>query len=179
MKKDGEICIQEPLYPGKIQIGTNYVGLFPKKTNPVILELDGKLNFMGEAQIGFGSKLIIGETGELILGHNFHITAAAEIIALKKIVFGDDCIISWQCLFMDTDFHKIFDAEKNVINPNNEIKIGNKVWFGCKNTVLKGSRIPNNTVVAAGTIVNKSFEKEGTILGGTPIKVLKNEISWE
>lgn len=46
--------------------------------------------------------------------------------------------------------------------------------------ILKGANIPKDCVVAAKAVVCKMKEqvKEGSLLGGTPARVLKENISW-
>lgn len=42
---------------------------------------------------------------------------------------GNNSIISWDCLILDTDFHRIY-KDGNMINENKPIEIGNHVWIG-------------------------------------------------
>lgn len=52
------------------------------------------------------------------------------------------------------------------------IKIGNNVWVGAKVTFLDGSVVGNNSVVAAGAVVNGIYP-DNSIIGGVPAKILK------
>ena len=89
-------------------------------------------------------------------------------------------MISWENLVMDTDFHKIKNIEKSdIINISKEISIGNNVWIGCRNTILKGSIIMDNSVIGANSLVNKEFKKENVLIAGNPAKILKENIVWE
>jgi acetyltransferase-like isoleucine patch superfamily enzyme len=81
---------------------------------------------------------------------------------------------------MDTDFHGVFDSSGSQINPPEEINVGNNVWVGCRCLVLKGSTIPNGTVVAANSVVNsRPLEGENKIFGGYPLRKLKDDITWK
>lgn len=60
---------------------------------------------------------------------------------------------------MYNDFHKIYKNDK-VINENKRVIIGNDVWIGCRSTILKGSEIASNSVIAAASIVTKKFNKK-------------------
>ena len=55
------------------------------------------------------------------------------------------------------------------------IKIGNNIWVGAKVTFLDGCSVGNNSVVAAGAVVNGIYP-ENSIIGGVPAKVLKSII---
>ena len=57
------------------------------------------------------------------------------------------------------------------------IIIGNHVWIGMNVTILKGVRIGDGAIVAAGAVVTKDVP-ENTLVGGVPARVLKTDISW-
>lgn len=80
---------------------------------------------------------------------------------------------------MDTDQHSVFDAEQNCINEPRPVEIGNKVWIGCRCTILKGSIIPNGSIIAANTVITKSFNDEKSVIGGSPARILKKYATWE
>lgn len=114
------------------------------------------------------------------MGENFTITAETSIVCHKKIKFGNNVLISWENLFMDTDFHKIKNKEKNnIINEPKEIYIGNNVWIGCRNIILKGSEISNNCVIGSDSLINKKFNRDNVLIAGNPGKILKENIIWE
>jgi len=81
---------------------------------------------------------------------------------------------------MDIDFHKIKKLnEDNFRNKLENIDIGNNVWIGCRNTILKGSRIKDNSVIGANSLINKEFEKENVLIAGNPAKIVRENIRWE
>ena len=55
------------------------------------------------------------------------------------------------------------------------IIIGNNVWIGAKCTILDGTIIEDNTVIAAGSVVNKHYPKN-VLIGGIPARVIKEII---
>lgn len=52
------------------------------------------------------------------------------------------------------------------------ISIGKNCWLGAKVTILDGVDIGDNSIVAAGAVVTKSFG-QNVIIGGVPAKILK------
>ena len=173
----GNIEVPNDAKYGTVKIGFGDVGIFDKYKRRTYLQITGCIRFKGKARIGHGSSLSVN--GNLELGNNFVITAESKIICKKEIKFGENCLISWDCLFMDTDFHKINSKEKLHINIDKPIIIGNNVWIGCRNLILKGTKISDNSVVSANSKVNKSFEETNVILSGNPACVIKRNISWE
>ena len=106
-------------------------------------------------------------------------TAESTIVCAKEIRFGRDCLLSWDILVMDTDEHPLYNKENERINPYKAILVGDHVWVGCKCVLLKGTQVPNNTVVAAGTLLTSSITGEHQVVGGNPPTVLKHDIRWE
>lgn len=92
---------------------------------------------------------------------------------------GRDCMLSHDIYIRTTDAHAIYNKQTNeLINPNKNINIGDHVWIGAKTTILKGSTIPDNSVVGACSLINKAFEEENTVIAGIPAKIVKREIKW-
>ena len=175
----GSIHINHPLEFGLIKIGFGEVGIFDEKRQRTIWQNLGRVNFSGKAKIGHGSKISVGESGVLSLGNNFIITAESAIVAHLNISFGNDCLLSWDTLIMDTDFHKINTDFGEQINPPAPIIIGNSIWIGCRCLILKGAIIPNNSVIGANTLVNKKLNDENALYAGHPVVKLKENIAWE
>ena len=72
---------------------------------------------------------------------------------------------------MDTDFH-------NVIYQGKAIYLRDHVWIGCRSTILGGADIPENSIVAAGSVLTKTFAEENILLGGNN-RILKKNILWD
>lgn len=53
------------------------------------------------------------------------------------------------------------------------VTIGTNVWIGARVIILPGVTIADNTVVAAGAVVTKSFPA-GSIIGGNPVRAIKS-----
>jgi acetyltransferase-like isoleucine patch superfamily enzyme len=139
--------------------------------------VSGTVSFDGKAGIGHGSKLSV--RGNLRFGADFNMTAESTIVCADQITFGRDCLLSWDILVMDTDEHPLYDKEGMRINPNRPIRVGDHVWIGCKCVLLKGAEVPDNTVVAAGTLLSRAFEGENQVIGGNPPAILRQEVRWE
>lgn len=175
----GDIYLNIPnIKHGMIKIGKVILGNVDYRYTRTILEIDGRISFSGNAVIGQGTKLTVGKNGILSIGDNFSVTGGnTTIICNKKIVFGNNDLLSWDILMMDTDYHKIFDKNGQKINEDMPISIGNNVWIGCRNTILKGVKINNNNVVAANSTITKSINDNNCIIGSNT-KILKQDISW-
>lgn len=178
LKTSGTIVIPENAKTGNIKIGFGNIGIFDRKRSRAILQISGKVIFKGKANIGHGSKISVGKNALLEIGENFVVTAETQIVAQKQITFGHTCLISWDCLIMDTDFHKIYDKTDTQINPNKPIIIGNNVWIGCRNLILKGAVIPDNSIIGANSSVTNDISGEEGLFAGQPIKLIKKDVYW-
>ena len=158
---------------GLIKIGFGDVAVFDKYRSRTIWKNKGLVIFNGRADIGHGSKVAVGQNGIVSFGKNFQITAESEIICRKKIAFGDNCLLSWEVLLIDSDFHNIYDQDKRLLNPDEEILIGNNVWIGARGLVKKGISLAHRTIISAQSNVVKSIAIPNQIWGGNPAKLLR------
>lgn len=177
-KLKGRIQFDCPIRPRLVEIGFDKVGIFDNKFSRSIWEVFGTVVFKGNALIGHGSKISVGNNGTLIFGNNFEVSAESTIIAYSKVHFGDNCLLSWDILIMDTDLHKIKNEYGEVINEPKPILIGDNVWIGCRSLILKGSIIPNNCVIGANSTVNNELNDANNLYVGSPVRSVKSNITW-
>ena len=142
--------------------------------NHIVIDSDNHLSGIRLAMEDDGNHIEIGK-------HNF-IGSGSLLAALEgtKIVIGDDCMIASPCELRTSDSHSLLNADGERINHAQDIILGGHIWMGMGCLVLKGAHIPKDCVVAAKSVVCKMKEqvKEGSLLGGTPARVLKENISW-
>jgi acetyltransferase-like isoleucine patch superfamily enzyme len=161
---------------GAVRIGFGDVGIFDQHRSRTIWQVPGRVVFMGAADIGHGSRISV--TGELVLGKRLTIAAESAIMAQRSVRIGDDVLISWDVLIMDTDAHRIYDATGSQVNPAKPIRIGNSVWLGCRVVILKGAEIADGVVVAAASTVTRSVDTPNAVVGGNPARVIRENIRW-
>ena len=165
---------------GYVRFGFGHVGCFDKRDERTIWDVGGVLEIRGNAYIGTGSRIVVGGNGYLVFGNSFVNTAKITIICFRRIEFGDNVLTSWDNLIMDTDFHRIKELEKNTDSEiEKDVIVGNHVWIGCRATLLKGTHILDNSVVAAGTVVSKKIKEASVLLAGNPSEIKRRGITWE
>lgn len=161
---------------GILQLGGRATGVLSKKEKG-IWNVSGKIYVEGKAFIGNKSKIIISETGNLHLGDKFYVSGSLNLICHKNIYFGNDVIVSWDCQIMDTDFHQITNLDNESYPMYGDIYISNHVWIGSDCTILKGSFINDNSVVATKALVSKKYYDTNIIIGKYN-EILKKRINW-
>lgn len=111
----------------------------------------------------------------LKIGNNSAVGQFTEFGAAGGIEIGNDVIMGSYISF-HSENHNFSDntkliREQGVISKG--IKIGNNVWVGAKVTFLDGCIVGDNSVVAAGAVVNGIYPNN-SIIGGIPAKVIKS-----
>ena len=97
----------------------------------------------------------------------------------SAIKIGRDCMFAYDIDIRTGDSHSIIDTNKNErINYAQDVSIGNHVWVAAHCIILKGVHIPDELVLATGSVVTKKFLQKGVIIAGNPARVVKEGISW-
>ena len=145
------------------------------------------INALSENGIRLGENVTIAQNCTLIctgiiadkgtgirIGNNTGINAYCYLGGQGGITIGDDVIVG--------PYVKIFSENHNFSEGDLAIRkqgvsrkgvsIGNDCWIGANTAILDGVELKDRTVVAAGSVVTKSFEGN-VLLGGIPAKVLK------
>lgn len=152
----------------RLKIGFGNVGIFDKKHERTILQVEGIIAVKDCADIGHGSRICVGERGVLTFGSNFVNTAKGSIVCCNRITFGDDVLTSWETLVMDTDFHAVIDINGISRPYTYPVIIGSSVWICNRAMVLKGAKIADGCIVGACALVAGSFMTPNTLLAGNP-----------
>ena len=149
--------------------------------NKIYIQKGGKLICTGRRScFNIKNSVLIYKNGIMELGNNFFANGYTEFNCKKGIRFGNDVLISVHVIFLDTDYHPIYNLLKQQINPDKEIYIGNNVWISCNVTILKGCRIADHVVLGAGSVIaNHHLSSSNSIYSGNPIKLIKSGIVWE
>ncbi len=100
----------------------------------------------------------------------------------SRIIIGENSMLSTGINIMSGDGHIIFDKLTNKYLHNNDngfCEIGNHVWIGMENIICKNTKISDNCIIGAGSVVTKSFDEENCIIAGNPAKIIKRNINWD
>ncbi len=150
-----------------------------------------KFSFYGsESTIRIGSGVIMdnmefhfeNKNNEITIGDRTGFARNIQLAACEgtKITIGNDSIFAHDTLIRTTDSHSILDANGKRVNHAQDIVIGNHVWVGLGALILKGSKIADNNIVAAKSIVSsKAPYEESIILAGSPAKKIKEGVKWD
>ena len=80
---------------------------------------------------------------------------------------------------LDSDNHKVIHKNQKSVCDRGSIRVGNHVWVAAFSHILKNSAIPDGSVVAYRSLVTKRFDGEKLLIGGSPARVIEEDIEWE
>lgn len=106
------------------------------------------------------------------IGENFYSNHNLMILDADKVIFGDNVLVGPNCSIY-TSTHPIdFALREDGVVYTKPVVIGNNVWICGSVTILPGVTIGDNSIIGAGSVVDKSVPAN-VVAVGTPCKVLK------
>jgi acetyltransferase-like isoleucine patch superfamily enzyme len=161
---------------GLLSIGLTNAG-FVHKRDTTLINVRGSLILKGKFRIARGCRVDIGPLGKVVIEEGGYINANTDLIIGHSLHIGRGCVISWNCQFLDSDYHEIeYDNKKPSVS--NGIVLGEHIWVGCGVRIYKGTSIPDGCVIAADSVVRGIFTEENALIGGNPAKILKSNVKW-
>lgn len=95
------------------------------------------------------------------------------------VEIGEDCMMSVGADVRNTDGHSVVDLASGArINPAADVRLGDHVWLGLGAKILKGVRIGEHSIAAAGSVVVADVPSN-TIVAGVPARPIRSGITWE
>lgn len=92
---------------------------------------------------------------------------------------GKDCMFSNGITVWGADGHGILELRGGYVNQAEKpVIIGDHVWVGFQATILKESKISDNSILGACSVLAKKFEEQNVAIAGNPAKIVKTGINW-
>jgi acetyltransferase-like isoleucine patch superfamily enzyme len=133
-----------------------------------------------------GGAIVLEAAGSRVaIGDRTHVGGQSLLDAADAIVVGDDVLIAFGALIIDHDSHSLdFKHRSSDVTDwingykdwthvaHSAVHIENKVWVGTRAMVLKGVRLGEGCVVAAGAVVTQDVAP-WTLVAGVPARVVR------
>jgi acetyltransferase-like isoleucine patch superfamily enzyme len=143
-----------------------------------ILNADGA----PDSSITLGINVVIREQaileahkGSIKIGDHSFVGQGCRISGQGGLTIGNDTMIAANTVVIPSN-HNIDSQElpyKNQGETSLGITIGDNCWIGANCTVLDGVVMEKGTILAAGSVLNRSAGEGNVILGGSPARILK------
>lgn len=132
-----------------------------------------------------GTLVMEAAGSRIIVGNNVFIGGHTLIDCLDTIQIGDDVLISYQVIIMDSDNHSLRASERlgdlqrwrkqkydwsHVSRA--PVRIHDKVWIGARAIITKGVTIGEGAVVATGAVVTKDVPPY-SVVAGNPARIIR------
>jgi acetyltransferase-like isoleucine patch superfamily enzyme len=146
-------------------------------SNKAFLQIDndGKIIFNGSATFAQGNRLYISG-GTLEVGNNVYINKNLILQCERNIQLGDNTLLGWNISIRDTDGHKV-TINENGSNDTKQIVIEKNSWIASDVTILKGSVVPQGSIVACNSVVvGTKFDEENILIAGYPAKEKRRNV---
>lgn len=182
----GEGCVLFSDEPAREVPGIEILG----HRNQVVIGPNARLNLSLRIH-GDDCRVIIGR--DCILTFNANVRAAGvieigdqttmvkgalQVHETGSIVIGRDCMISTLVYISVSDIHPIYDRGSGVrINPPASVTIGDHVWLGLRSMIMKGARIDEGSIIAAGAVVSGHVPAH-VVVAGAPARVQRENVEW-
>lgn len=107
-------------------------------------------------KVYIGINSIIGRSGNYIQGSG-------------EVYFGNYVQLAPNVGILSSN-HDLYDQRKSI---DKKVIIGHYCWVGMNSVILPGVRLGTRTIVAAGSVVTKSFPQGFCVVAGSPAKIIK------
>lgn len=158
-----------------VRFGMIVMGKFVNTCNPdsgTVFDIDGTLIFKGEAIFANNSAIMIQDGGIITLGN--HMDCAGQLKCANRVEFGDDCVVAYNSMVMDSDWHALTDVVTGkLVKKTAPVKIGNNNFISFNCLVTKGTTTPDFCTFTYNSHLCKKYDVEPySLLGGNPCKLL-------
>ena len=167
----GKIEIDGPVTPGMIRIGKHdyYINTALPQS---IWTVRGTIRFSGQAWFIMSSYVVVADKAVLTFtGKRNYFATNLKIMCFESITFGEGAHIAWDCQIVDTSFHYLENVETGETKPlTKPVVIGARAWVGNRSTLAKGAVLPDDTIIASNSLVNKDLSEYGPycLFAGSP-----------
>lgn len=158
--------------------GKSFIESFEILTNP------SKISIGKNVFIKSGARLeSLG--GSIEIGNGCQFEKDISITCVRSIRIGEGSLFGRNVLIVDHS-HNIDDLSvspvKSGVNNVQSVEVGKNTWIGANVVIVPGASIGEGSVVAANSLVNKSFPPF-TMIAGAPAKAVKkynqSKKTWE
>lgn len=104
------------------------------------------------------------------IGKNVFINSGCKFQDQGGIEIGESTFIGHNVVIATLNHNLKLEKRNNLIPKF--VKIGKNVWIGSNSTICPGVIIGDGCIIAAGSVVTKSFEKN-VMIAGVPAKIIK------
>lgn len=120
----------------------------------ITLDYGGKLEIGERFKMRDGAKIRVRKGATCKIGKNTSVNCNNMIACRESVIIGDNVQLSPNVQIYDHDHdYRSEGGVKAGRYKTAPVEIGNSVWIGANSVILRGAKIGDNCVIAAGSIV--------------------------
>ncbi len=150
------VLVLKLLYKGRIDIDIH---------QNIARGLSVKIGKYGSLKVGRGTFAREGFSiishGKCSIGNGCFFNRNVSITSLCSIQIGDHVTIANNVVIVDHDHAYKCASQEYVMNP---VEIGNRVWIGANSVILRGTKIGDGAIIAAGSIVKGTIPERSILV---------------
>lgn len=173
----GKITINCPIEKGLVVIGTK-MEMITTSLGVAQLGIGGEFVINGRFMIADDVRIIIKKGASLTIGEHSYLGRNTSLIVTNNVYFGKYVRFTYDSQLISTNFHYMADMNTHKVKrmSNKGIVINDYCWIGNTSTIMNGSVLPQKTIVASHSLVNKDYTNSGEypLIGGIPAKLISS-----
>ncbi len=152
-----------------------HISLFWLPDMPLTMRLRGWLYGLGMKKCGRDLQVaysaVIKDLENISIGNHVYIAPGTHIFGY--ITIEDEVQIAMNSVVVSNNHTSVNGSYRYGMADIGVTSIGRGAWVGANCTLLKGSHLPENSVLAANSCLTKGMDVPNAIYGGVPAKLLK------
>jgi acetyltransferase-like isoleucine patch superfamily enzyme len=157
-------------------LGTNVLELGDDAIveDQVHLQLRGGSIRLGDATV-VREFVVVRSSGQMSLGRRGNLSHGAVVHCHERVELGDMAVLTEHVTVADSD-HGVEPADEYVLDRPlrvEPVSVGRNVLVGASSAILRGARVGDGSIVAAGSVVTRGDYPGGWLIGGTPARPIK------
>ena len=121
-------------------------------------------------------RIYISNKENIKIGERCSVNRGVVIQGFNDIIIGKRVVLSVNCIILDGNLDHEYMIDKGIRKHiPSHVHIGDYVWIGAASIILPGVTIGPRSIVAAGSVVTKSFPAD-VVVGGNPAKIIKKSV---
>lgn len=113
---------------------------------------------------------VLANKKNIYIGINSLVARAGNYLQGKAGIFIGNYVQLATNVGILTSNHDLYDQRLSV---DAKVVVGSYSWIGMNSVILPGVTLGTRTIVAAGSVVTKSFNEGFCVIGGVPARVIK------
>ena len=129
--------------------------------------------YFGKFDVYVHGKIYIGNRKNIKIGEKCSVNRGVVIQGFNEVIIGKNVVLSVNCILLDgnLDHETLVKTGKRDHIPS-YVHIEDYAWIGAGAIVLSGVTIGKRSIVAAGSVVTRSFPAD-VLVAGNPASIIK------